>query len=72
VATCRSQSPRQRRLDRLSTPSKELIARTVHHRSPRHDQTFVAFNAAGRQLTEGARTQQVGAADPTLVFGILS
>src|SRR5262249_30091608 len=25
---------------------KELIARTIHHRSPRRDQTFVAFNAA--------------------------
>jgi len=25
---------------------KELIARTIHHNSPRHDQHFVAFNAA--------------------------
>ena len=25
---------------------KELIARTIHHRSPRRDQNFVAFNAA--------------------------
>ena len=25
---------------------KELIARTIHHNSPRHDQRFVAFNAA--------------------------
>ena len=25
---------------------KELIARTIHHNSPRHDQQFVAFNAA--------------------------
>jgi len=25
---------------------KELVARTIHHNSPRHDQAFVAFNAA--------------------------
>jgi DNA-binding NtrC family response regulator len=25
---------------------KELIARTIHHNSPRHDQNFVAFNSA--------------------------
>ena len=32
---------------------KELIARTIHHNSPRHDQHFVAFNAAA--IPDGAR-----------------
>ena len=34
---------------------KELIARTIHHNSPRHDQHFVAFNAAA--IPEGLAIQ---------------